>query len=155
MLAVASKAIIIGFNVRPDDRASRAADEHGIDVRTYSVIYDIVDDIEAAMKGMLKPKIEEVILGKAEVREIFKVPKVGMAAGCMVVSGKVTRSARYRLIRDGVVVWDGEINALRRFKDEVKEVAEGYECGITLTNFSDFKRGDILEAYELQEVKAG
>lgn len=155
MLAVASKAIIIGFNVRPDDRASRAADEHGIDIRTYSVIYDIVNDIEAAMKGMLKPKIEEVILGKAEVRETFKVPKVGVAAGCMVIQGKVTRSARYRLIRDGVVVWDGEINALRRFKDEVKEVAEGYECGITLTNFNDFKRGDILEAYELQEVKAG
>ena len=107
------------------------------------------------MKGMLKPKIEEVILGKAEVRETFKVPKVGMAAGCMVIQGKVTRNARYRLIRDGVVVWDGEINALRRFKDEVKEVSEGYECGITLQNFHDFKRGDILEAYELQEIKAG
>lgn len=155
MLAVASKAIIIGFNVRPDDRASRAAEEHGIDVRTYSVIYDIVDDIEAAMKGMLKPKIQEVILGKAEVRETFKVPKVGVAAGCMVIQGKVTRNARYRLIRDGVVVWDGEINELRRYKDEVKEVPEGYECGITLVNFHDFKRGDILEAYELQEIKAG
>ena len=155
MLASASKAIIIGFSVRPDDRASRAAEEQGVDIRTYNVIYDIVDDIEAAMKGMLKPKVEEVILGRAEVRETFKVPKVGMAAGCMVVSGKVTRNARYRLIRDGVVVWDGELNALRRYKDEVKEVAEGYECGITLENFQDFKRGDILEAYELKEVKAG
>jgi len=155
MLASASKAIIIGFNVRPDDRASRAAEEHGIDVRTYNVIYDIIDDVEAAMKGMLKPKIEEVVLGRAEVRETFKVPKVGVAAGCMVISGKVSRNARYRLVRDGVVVWDGEINDLRRFKDEVREVAEGYECGITLVNFQDFKRGDILEAYELREIKAG
>lgn len=155
MLASASKAIIIGFNVRPDDRAARAANEQGIDIRLYSVIYDIVDDIKAAMTGMLAPKIEEAILGRAEVRETFKVPKVGVAAGCMVVSGKVTRNAKYRLIRDGIVVWNGEINALRRYKDEVKDVAEGYECGITLENYQDFKNGDILEAYELKEVKAG
>ncbi|MFZ5816398.1 MAG: translation initiation factor IF-2, partial [Bacillota bacterium] len=154
MLASASKAIIIGFNVRPDDRAARAASDQGIDLRSYNVIYDIVDDIKAAMTGMLKPKIEEVILGRAEVRETFKVPKVGVAAGCRVISGKVTRNAKYRLIRDGVVVWHGDINALRRFKDEVKEVAEGYECGITLENYQDFKNGDILEAYELKEVKA-
>ncbi len=153
MLASASKAIIIGFNVRPDDRAGRAAGDQGIDIRMYNVIYDIVDDIKAAMTGMLKPKIEEVILGRAEVRETFKVPKVGMAAGCRVVNGKVTRNAKYRLIRDGIVVWNGEINALRRFKDEVKEVAEGYECGITLENYQDFKNGDILEAYELKEVR--
>ncbi|HEY3368537.1 MAG TPA: translation initiation factor IF-2 [Symbiobacteriaceae bacterium] len=153
MLASTSSAIIIGFNVRPDDRAGRAAADQGIDIRLYSVIYNIVDDIKAALTGMLAPKIEENILGRAEVRETFKVPKVGMAAGCMVVSGKVTRHAKYRLIRDGVVVWDGEVNALRRFKDEVKDVAEGYECGITLEKFQDFKPGDILEAYEMKEVK--
>ncbi|HYF95513.1 MAG TPA: translation initiation factor IF-2 [Symbiobacteriaceae bacterium] len=155
MLAYTSKAIIIGFNVRPDDRADRAAKEQGIDIRMYNIIYNVIDDIKAAMTGMLAPKIEEVILGRAEVRETFKVPKVGMAAGCMVVSGKVTRNAKYRLIRDGVVVWSGEINALRRFKDEAREVAEGYECGITLEKFQDFKPGDILEAYEMKEVKAG
>ncbi len=155
MLASTANAVIIGFNVRPDDRATRAAAEQGVDIRTYNVIYNVIDDIEAAMKGMLAPKIEEVILGRAEVRELFKVPKVGMAAGCVVVSGKVTRHAKYRLIRDGVVVWEGNLNQLRRFKDEVKEVAEGYECGITLERFQDFKPGDILEAYELREVKAG
>jgi translation initiation factor IF-2 len=155
MLAYTSKAIIIGFNVRPDDRADRAAKEQGIDIRMYNIIYNVIDDIKAALTGMLAPKIEEVILGKAEVRETFKVPKVGMAAGCMVTSGKVTRNAKYRLIRDGVVVWNGEANALRRFKDEAREVAEGYECGITLEKFQDFKPGDILEAYELKEVKAG
>jgi translation initiation factor IF-2 len=153
MLATTSKAIVIGFNVRPDDRASRAAAEHGVDIRLYNVIYDIVDDIKAALTGMLAPKIEEVILGKAEVRETFKVPKAGLAAGCMVVEGKVTRTAKYRLVRDGIVVWNGDINALRRFKDEVREVAAGYECGITLANYQDFKPGDILEAYELKEVK--
>jgi len=154
MLAATSKAIIIGFNVRPEERAARAAHESGVDIRLYSVIYDIVNDIEAAMKGMLAPKIEEEILGRAEVRELFKVPKVGVAAGCRVISGKVTRSAKYRLIRDNVVVWSGELHALRRFKDEVKEVQEGFECGITLERFQDFKPGDILEAYELKEVKA-
>jgi translation initiation factor IF-2 len=153
MLAATSKAIIIGFNVRPDERAFRAGTDQGVDVRLYNVIYNIVDDIEAAMKGMLAPKIQEEILGRAEVRETFKVPKVGMAAGCRIVSGKVTRNAKFRLIRDGVVMWDGEINALRRFKDEVKEVLEGFECGITLEKFQDFKPGDILEAYELKEVK--
>ncbi|HWI51426.1 MAG TPA: translation initiation factor IF-2 [Symbiobacteriaceae bacterium] len=153
MLAYTSKAIIIGFNVRPDDRADRAAKEQGIDIRMYNIIYNVIDDVKAAMTGMLAPKIEEVILGRAEVRETFKVPKVGMAAGCMVTSGKVTRNAKYRLIRDNVVVWTGEANALRRFKDEAKEVAEGYECGITLEKFQDFKPGDILEAYEMKEVK--
>jgi translation initiation factor IF-2 len=155
MLAYTSKAIVIGFNVRPDERADRAAKEQGIDIRMYNIIYNVIDDVKAALTGMLAPKIEEVILGKAEVRETFKVPKVGMAAGCMVISGKVTRNAKYRLIRDGVVVWNGEANALRRFKDEAREVNEGYECGITLEKFQDFKPGDILEAYELKEVKAG
>jgi translation initiation factor IF-2 len=155
MLALTSNAIIIGFNVRPDDRAERAAKEQGIDMRMYNIIYNIIDDIKLAMTGMLTPKIEEVILGRAEIRETFKVPKVGLAAGCRVVSGKVTRNAKYRLIRDGIVIWDGEINQLRRFKDETKEVAEGYECGITLEKFQDFKLGDVLEAYEMKEVKAG
>jgi translation initiation factor IF-2 len=155
MLASASNAIIIGFNVRPDDRADRAAKEQGIDLRMYNIIYNVVDDVKAAMTGMLAPKIEENVLGRAEVRETFKVPKVGMAAGCMVTSGKVTRNAKFRLIRDGIVIWDGEINALRRFKDDAREVAEGYECGITLEKYQDFKPGDILEAYELKEVKAG
>jgi translation initiation factor IF-2 len=153
MLAMTSKAVIIGFNVRPDERANRAAQEHGVDIRLYNVIYDIVDDLKAAMTGMLAPKFEEVTLGKAEVRETFKVPKAGLAAGCYVTEGKVTRNAKYRLVRDGIVVWTGEINALRRFKDEVKEVATGYECGITLANYQDFKPGDILEAFELREVK--
>jgi len=155
MLASASKAIVIGFSVRPDDRASRAAADQGVDIRLYDVIYNVVDDIKAALTGMLAPVIEENILGRAEVRETFKVPKVGMAAGCMVVNGKITRNAKYRLIRDGIVVWTGEVNALRRFKDEAKEVAEGYECGVTLERFQDFKMGDILEAYEMKEVKAG
>ncbi|HLO02964.1 MAG TPA: translation initiation factor IF-2 [Symbiobacteriaceae bacterium] len=153
MLATTSKAVVIGFNVRPDERANRAAQDQGVDVRLYTVIYDIVDDLKAAMTGMLAPKIEEVALGKAEIREIFKVPKAGLAAGCMIIEGKVTRNAKFRLVRDGIVVWNGEINALRRFKDEVKEVATGYECGITLANYQDFKPGDILEAYELKEVK--
>jgi translation initiation factor IF-2 len=154
MLASASKAIVIGFSVRPDDRAARAAADQGVDIRLYNVIYNVVDDIKAALTGMLAPKIEEFILGRAEVRETFKVPKVGLAAGCMVISGKVTRHAKYRLIRDGIVVWNGEINALRRFRDEVKDVAEGYECGITLEKYQDFKPGDLLEAFELKEAKA-
>lgn len=153
MLATTSRAVLIGFNVRPDDRARHAAQDQGVDLRLYNVIYDIVDDLTAAMTGMLAPKIEEVELGKAEVRETFKVPKAGLAAGCYVTEGKVTRHAKFRLVRDGIVIWNGEINALRRFKDEVKEVATGYECGITLANYQDFKPGDILEAYELKEVK--
>ena len=152
-LAAASRAIIIGFNVRPDNNAQRAGANQGVDIRLYRVIYDAVDDIKAAMAGMLKPKITEVILGRAEVRQTFKVPKVGIAAGCMVVDGKITRAAKVRLLRDNAVVWEGGIGALKRFKDDAKEVDKGFECGITLDGYQDFKEGDIIEAFIMQETK--
>ena len=153
-LASTSKAIIIGFNVRPDTNAQRAAANQGVDIRLYRVIYDAVDDIKAAMAGMLKPKIQEVILGRAEVRQTFKVPKVGIAAGCMVLDGKIVRTAKVRLLRDNAVIWEGAVGALKRFKDEAREVEKGFECGITLDGYQDFKEGDIIEAFTMQEIKS-
>ncbi|MDK2784263.1 MAG: translation initiation factor [Bacillota bacterium] len=152
MLAAASSAIIIGFNVRPEGKAAQAAEEEKVDVRLYRVIYDAIDDVKAAMQGLLAPKLREVSLGRAEVRAIFHVPKAGTVAGCYVQEGKFTRDAAVRLIRDGVVIYEGKVASLRRFKDDVREVAAGYECGITLANFQDIKEGDVLEAFRMEEV---
>ena len=151
-LALTSKAIVIGFNVRPDVQARDLAEKEGVDVRLYRVIYDAIDDIRSALGGMLKPEERETQLGRAEVRALFRVPKVGLVAGSYVLEGTIMRNARARVIRDGVVAYDGRIGSLRRFKDDVREVSEGFECGIGIENFSDVKEGDIIEAYEVREV---
>ena len=153
MLASASNAIIIGFNVRPDANAKATAQLEGVDLRLYRVIYDAIEDVKAAMTGLLDPTFKEVVLGKVEVRQVFKVPKSGTVAGCMVTEGKIIRSAKVRVIRDSIVIHDGVMESLRRFKDDVKEVAEGYECGIGIEKFNDIKEGDIIEAFVLEEVK--
>ena len=152
-LAAASNAIVIGFNVRPDVNAKRAAEEEGVDIRLHRIIYKVIEEIEQAMKGMLDPEFEEKIIGQAEVRQTIKVSKVGTIAGSYVTEGKVTRDSGVRVIRDNVVIFEGELDTLKRFKDEVKEVAKGYECGITITNFNYIKEGDIIEAYIMEEVK--
>lgn len=153
MLANASNAIIVGFNVRPDAVAEENAKRDGVDMRLYRIIYDCIEEIESAMKGMLAPKYREVFLGKAECREVYKITNVGMVIGGHVTSGKIVRNAQVRLVRDGIIVADDKIASLRRFKDDVKEVADGYDCGITLERFSDIKLGDILEAYEMEEYR--
>ncbi len=153
MLAAASDAIVIGFNVRPDSAARRVAEEEGIEIKTYGIIYEIVEDLEKALKGLLEPKIKENILGTCEVKQIFRIKGVGTVAGCIVTEGVIRRNAKARLIRDGVVIYDGEINSLKRFKEDVKEVAKGYECGLTLKDFNDIKPGDVIEVYELVEEK--
>jgi translation initiation factor IF-2 len=151
-LAQASGAIIIGFNVRPDPKARDLAEREGVDIRTYQIIYKLVEDMEAAVKGMLKPVFEEKVTGRAVVRQPFKVPKIGMIAGSYVEDGTITRNAKVRLLRDGVVLADTVISSLRRFKDDVREVASGFECGIGIDNFQDIKEGDVLETYEVREV---
>lgn len=153
MLASASNAIIIGFNVRPDVNSRKAAEKESVDIRLYRIIYDAIEDVKAALSGLLSPEIKEKDLGTAEVRMIIRVPKVGNIAGSYVTEGKFTRNARVRVVRDSVVIFDGAIDALRRFKDDVKEVQTGYECGISIKNYNDFREGDILEAYEMQEIK--
>ena len=151
-LAMASQAIVVGFNVRPDAKARELAEREGVDVRLYRVIYDAIADIRSAVSGMLKPEERETELGRAEVRATFRVPRLGVVAGCMVVQGTIVRNARARVVRDGVVVYEGRIGSLRRFKDDVREVAEGYECGIGIENFQDVKEGDVIEAFEVREV---
>ncbi len=153
MLANASNAIIVGFNVRPDAVAEENAKRDGVDMRLYRIIYDCIEEIESAMKGMLAPKIREVMLGKAECREIYKISNVGMVIGGHVTSGKITRNALVRVVRDGIIVADDEVKSLRRYKDDVREVAQGFDCGITLNKFSDIKMGDILEAYIMEEYR--
>ncbi len=153
MLANASNAIIVGFNVRPDAVAEESAKRDGVDMRLYRIIYDCIEEIESAMKGMLAPKYREVALGRAECRETYKISNVGMVIGGHVTSGKITRSAQVRVVRDGIIVADDKIASLRRFKDDVKEVADGYDCGITLERFVDIKQGDVLEAYEMEEYR--
>ncbi|RID87130.1 translation initiation factor IF-2 [Peribacillus asahii] len=153
ILATASNAIVIGFNVRPDVNAKRAAESENVDVRLHRIIYKVIEEIESAMKGMLDPEFEEKIIGQAEVRTTFKVSKIGTIAGAYVIEGKITRDSGVRLIREGVVVFEGEIDALKRFKDDVKEVATNYECGITIKNFNDIKEGDIIEAYVMEEIE--
>jgi translation initiation factor IF-2 len=151
-LAMASNAIVVGFNVRPDRQAVDLAEREGVDIRTYRVIYDAIDDIKAALSGMLAPEKQEEELGQAEVRQTFRVPRLGVVAGCYVTNGTIPRDARVRLVRDGIVVYEGRIGSLRRFKDDVREVASGYECGIGIEGYQDIKEGDVIEAYEVREV---
>ena len=154
MLASASKAIIIGFNVRPDANVRKKAEEEGVSIRLHNIIYKAVEEMELAMKGMLAPVYEEVIIGQLEVRQTFKVSKVGTIAGCMVTDGKVVRDCKVRLIRDGIVVYDGKLGSLNRFQNDAKEVTSGFECGITIENYNDIKEKDIIEAYQDQLVEA-
>jgi translation initiation factor IF-2 len=153
MLAAASEAIVIGFNVRPGTEARRAADAEGIEIRTYSVIYKVTDELKAAMEGMLEPAEVEETLGEAEVKQLFRSSRWGTIAGSQVIDGKVTRNGKVRLVRDGTVVWTGRIGSLRRFKDDVGEVEEGLECGIVLDGYQDVKEGDVLEVFETKQVE--
>jgi len=154
LLASASNAIIIGFHVRPEERASELALQEGVDIRLYNIIYEVLDAVNKALEGMLEPIIKETSAGRVEVRETFKISGVGTIAGCMVTSGTIARSSKVRLLRDNVVVFDGKIASLKRFKEDVRDVASGFECGVGLENFNDIKQGDVIEAYTLEEVKA-
>jgi translation initiation factor IF-2 len=153
ILASASNAIVIGFNVRPDVNAKRTAETENVDIRLHRIIYNVIEEIESAMKGMLDPEFEEKVIGQAEVRQVFKVSKVGTIAGCYVTDGKITRDSSVRVIRDGVVIYEGKLDTLKRFKDDVKEVAQNYECGVTVEKYNDIKEGDIIEAFVMQEVE--
>lgn len=153
MLADASNALIIGFNVRPDANARAIAERDGVDIRTYRVIYDAIDDVKAAMAGLLSPTIKEVVLGHAEIRQVIHTPKV-IVAGCYVQDGKITNNCMLRIVRDGIVIHEGKIASLRRFKDDVKEVTEGFECGISIDSYRDVKEGDQLEAFKQVEEAA-
>ncbi|MDI6604867.1 MAG: translation initiation factor IF-2 [Thermoanaerobacteraceae bacterium] len=152
MFAAASNAIIIGFNVRPDSKAKSLAEKEKVDIRLYRIIYDAIDDIKAAMKGMLEPEFKEIELGKAEVRAVFKVPGVGNIAGCYVLEGKILRNAEIRIVRNGIVIYEGKIASLKRFKEDTKEVLQGFECGIGIERFNDIKEGDVLEAFQMEEI---
>ena len=153
MLAYASNAIIVGFNVRPDMGAAASAESQGVDIRLYRVIYTAIEEIEAAMKGMLEPTFREQVTGHAEIRQTFKVSGVGTIAGCYVTDGTITRNTQVRLVRDGIVVHEGELASLKRFKDDVKEVASGYECGLSIEKFNDIKEGDVVEGFNMVEVE--
>ncbi|HQV01769.1 MAG TPA: EF-Tu/IF-2/RF-3 family GTPase, partial [Bacteroidia bacterium] len=153
LLASASNAIIIGFQVRPSVNARKLAENEQIDIRLYSIIYKAIEEIKAAMEGMLAPEFEEKIVCNIEIRETFKIPKVGTIAGCMVLDGKITRNTKVRVVRDGIVTYSGELASLKRFKDDVKEVNAGYECGLNIANFNDIQIGDIVEGYEQVAVK--
>jgi translation initiation factor IF-2 len=158
LLATASDAILIGFNVRPSSQAARLAENEGVEIKTYSIIYNVIDEIKSAMEGMLEPKIQEKITANVEVRNVFKFDKATVA-GCYVLDGKIYRNSKIRIIRDGIVVYptgegaSAELASLKRFKDDVKDVSSGMECGITVKNYSDIRVGDIIEAYEEEEVK--
>ncbi len=151
-LAAASNAIIIGFSVRPERNAAAAAEQEKVDIRLHTIIYEVVDEMKKAMAGMLAPVFKEVYRGKAEIREVFRVSKVGIVAGCLVVDGTIARDSQMRITRDNVVVHTGKVGSLRRFKDDVSEVRAGMECGITVENFGDVKQGDVLEAFTMQRV---
>ena len=153
MLANASNAIIVGFNVRPDPVASENAARDGVDIRLYRIIYDAIEEISTAMKGMLAPKFREVQQGRIEVRQVYKISNVGTVAGCYVLDGKVTRTSEIRVVRDGIVIAEDKMSSLKRFKDDAKEVVKGFECGITLEHFSDIKEGDIFEAFMMEEYR--
>ncbi|MBE6893094.1 MAG: translation initiation factor IF-2 [Ruminococcaceae bacterium] len=153
MLAQVSNAIIVGFNVRPDTTARDTAEREGVDIRLYRIIYDAIEEIQSAMKGMLAPKYRDVDLGRAEIRQVYKISNVGTVAGCYVLEGKIARNANIRVVRDGIIIADDKLDSLKRFKDDVKEVASGYECGMTLTKFNDIKEGDIFEAYIVEEYR--
>ena len=152
-LATASNAIIIGFNVRPDSNASSQADRDGVDIKTYRIIYDAIEDIKSAMIGMLEPEYKEVILGSAEVRETYKISNVGTIAGCYVQNGKLRRNAEVRIIREGIVIFESTLSSLKRFKDDAKEVAAGYECGLSIDKFNDIKEGDIVECFMMEAIQ--
>ncbi len=151
-LAAAANATILGFNVRPERKARQLAEQEGVEIRTYEVIYALLEDIESAMVGMLEPEFEEIVTGEAEVREIFRVPKIGAIAGCYVLNGTITRGSKVRFLRDGTVLWKGTITSLRRFKDDVREVQSGFECGIGLSDFQNLEQGDIIETVEEREI---
>jgi translation initiation factor IF-2 len=152
-LASASNAIVIGFNVRPTSAVKQVADTQGVEIRLYNIIYRVQEDIEAALKGMLEPTFEEIVTGQAEVRETFKVSKVGTIAGCYVTDGVIKRDALVRILRNGIVAYEGKLASLKRFKDDVKEVKFGYECGLSIENYNDLKIGDIIEASQMKEVE--
>lgn len=152
ILASASDALIIGFNVRPSANVMAIADAEGVDIRTYSIIYQAIDDVEDALKGMLDPVFKEVVIGRAAVRTTFKIPG-GVIAGCYVTNGKLQRNAQVRVIRDGIVLYTGKVSSLKRFKDDVREVAQGYECGLGIEKYTDIKEDDELEAFVMEEVK--
>jgi translation initiation factor IF-2 len=158
-LASASDAIIIGFNVRPSINARKMAEKEGVEIKNYSIIYEAIDEIKAAMEGMLEPTKEENVIGNIEIREVFKITKIGTVAGCYVVEGKVLRNSHVRIIRDGIVIYPvregvhGRLGSLKRFKEDAKEVKHGLECGLTIENFNDIKVGDFVEVYEINEVK--
>ena len=153
LLASASDAVIVGFLVRPSQAAKKVAENEEIEIRLYSIIYDAINDVKDAMEGMLDPAVEEVIVGNVEVREVFKITKVGTVAGCMVTDGYIKKANPIRLIRDGIVVYSGEMGQLKRFKDDVTEVKNGYECGLSIKGFNDIKIGDVVESYEERETK--
>ena len=152
-LAAASNALVIGFNVRPDGNAITLAEKEDVDIKTYRIIYDAIEDIRTAMIGMLEPEYKEVVLGKAEIRQIYKVSNLGTIAGCYVTEGKITRSSDVRIIRDGIVIFESKLASLKRFKDDAKEVNTGYECGLSIEKYNDLKEGDIIEAFTMQEIK--
>jgi translation initiation factor IF-2 len=153
LLAAASRAVIVGFHVRPNLNARRLSEQENVDIRLYNIIYDAINDVKNALEGLLAPTVSEEVMGTVEIRDVFKVSKVGTIAGCYVKDGRITRNNKVRLVRDGVVVFDGTIASLKRFKDDVKEVEQGFECGIALENFNDVKVGDIVEAYKMVEMK--
>jgi len=153
LLAQASDALVLGFHVVPDAKARITAERAGVQIRTYQIIYELLEDIENAMVGMLEPEFEEVVTGEAEVREIFRVPRIGAIAGCMVQHGTITRNSKVRFLREGTIIWKGEVSSLRRFKEDAREVAAGYECGIGLSDFQDLKEGDVIETYEEREIE--
>ena len=150
--AATTGSTIIAFNVRPDRKSRALAEEMDVDIRTYQIIYKVIEDMQAAMVGLLKPEIEEIVTGDAEVRAVFSVPKVGAIAGCYVLNGTITRGSKVRFLREGVVIWTGSIASLRRVKDDVREVQTGFECGIGLSDFKDLKEGDVIETYEEREI---
>jgi translation initiation factor IF-2 len=151
-LAIASKSVVIGFNVRADAGARKLAENNGVDIRYYNIIYDAVDELKAAMSGMLAPEKREEVIGTAEIRTVFVASKIGTVAGCMVTSGSVNRSAHFRLLRNNVVIYTGELDSLKRMKDDVREVKEGFECGVKLKNYNDINEGDQLEFFEIREI---
>jgi translation initiation factor IF-2 len=151
-LAATTNATLIGFNVRPDRKARDLAETEGVEIRTYEIIYKLLEDIERAMVGMLAPEFEEVVTGEAEVREVFRVPRVGAIAGCYVRSGTISRGSKVRFLRDGTIIWKGSIQSLRRFKEDAREVREGFECGVGLSDFQDLKPGDLIETFDEREI---
>ncbi|MFQ5925825.1 MAG: EF-Tu/IF-2/RF-3 family GTPase, partial [Terriglobia bacterium] len=152
LLAAASNAILIGFNVRPDRKAVALAQQESVEIRLHNVIYDVLEEMRHALVGLLEPTVKETFLGRAQVRETFRISKVGTVAGCYVLDGEIARDADVRLLRDSVVIYQGKVTSLRRFKDDVNEVRSGYECGVTISNFSDIKVGDVLETFMIEKV---